>query len=151
MAFDPKKVGSALYPEAFGVLALIVAKLGAKYIDETYALTEVFRRSSDYVEAAALAIPGYLIATDKAAKEAKAVLYTNIGFMGQRLGDWAYGETIGKKAKVAKNRRLAGKPGDKGRDVLSEAEKILIAESRSRAVNNPAALARTGAPGYTEI
>ncbi|GAI49952.1 unnamed protein product, partial [marine sediment metagenome] len=101
----------------------------------TYALSGVFRRTSDYVEAAAVAIPGYLIATgSKATDEAKAVLYTEIGFMGQRLGDWAYGETIGKRAKVAKNRRLAtkSKPGN----VLSEAEKVAaLADAEARATN----------------
>lgn len=153
MTFDPGKIGSALWPEAGGVALFIVAKLGARYIDETYALSGVFRRTSDYVEAAAVAIPGYLIATDsKAINEAKAVLYTQIGFMGQRLGNFAYGETIGKRAEVAKNRRLAK---NKGGNVLSEAEKVVaLAEAaRAREFNNPAALAlaRTGAPGYTEI
>ena len=153
MGFDVGKVGSAMWPEAGGVALFILAKLGTRYIDETYALTGVFRRTSDYVEAAGGLIPAYLIATgSKATDEAKAVLYTEIGFMGQRLGDWAYGETIGKKAKVAKNRRLATKQ-NKGTDVLSQAEKILIAESRAREVNNPAALAKTpaGVGSYTEI
>lgn len=127
MAFDAGKVGSALWPEAGGVLAFILAKLGARYIDETYALTGIFRRTSDFVEAAALAIPGYLIATgSKATNEAKAVLYTEIGFLGQRLGDAGYDRFA--VTKSVKSRRL----GNKGVNVLSEAEKILIAESRGR-------------------
>lgn len=140
MGFDVGKVGSALWPEAAGVLAFIVSKLGARYIDETYALTGVFRRTSDYVEAAAIGIPGYLIATgSKATDEAKAVLYTEIGFLGQRLGDAGYTRTVGKKAKVAKNRRLAEKQGA-GSQQLSDAERHLLEDVRQRR------LAETQAP-----
>ena len=132
--FDAGKVGSALWPEGGGVALFILAKLGSRYIDETYALSGVFRRTSDYVEAAGALIPGYLIATgSKATDEAKAVLYTEVGFLGQRLGDWAYGQTVGKKAKVAKNRRLAEKKGGGDKPQLSEAEKLRLEEARLRA------------------
>ena len=131
--FDAGKVGSAIWPEAGAVAILVVAKLGTRYIDETYDLSGIFRRTGDYLEAAALGIPAYMIATDsKATDEAKAVLYTTLGFMGQRLGDWAYGETIGKKAKVAKNRRLAEKGKKGGDQQLTEAERLLLEDVRQR-------------------
>lgn len=146
MDFDVKRVGSALLPEALGVLGFVVAKMGARYIDETYELTGAFRRTSDYVEAAAVLIPGYLIATDSpATNSAKAVLYTEIGFLGQRGGDAAY-------KKVVTARRLGNK--GKGGNVLNEAEKVAalaeaqLVKERSLVLRDKPA---TSLAGYTEI
>ncbi|MBA7680613.1 hypothetical protein ES703_88934 [subsurface metagenome] len=124
MAFDPGKVVTVMWPELAGILALFAVKSGAKYIDESYGLTKLFRKTEHYVDSTAVAVPLYLIATgSKATEESKAVLFAMTGVVGQRIANKAYSKIP--VTKSVKNRRLAEKQGG-GTKQLTEAERRLL-------------------------
>ena len=132
MAFDVGKVGNSLWPEVGGIAALFGAKMVARYVDETYALTKVMRRSQDYVDLAAVGIPVYLIGTgSKATESSEAVLFAMSGIFGQRLADNIYTRTVRKGAKQISNRKLAGNPNA----AIAQAEQAkAIAQARQNAL-----------------
>jgi len=149
MNFDVGKVTQSLWPEVGGVMALFGAKAVARYVDETYALTKIGRRTQDYVDAAAVVIPTYLIGTgSKATESSEAVLFTMAGIYGQRLADGIYGKVIGKKA--IGHGKIKGNPGG---GVIGQAERAKqIAQANANALvlatrtKQPAAVG-----GYTEF
>lgn len=134
MDFSAKEAGDSIWPEIGGVAILLAVKAGARYFKEANALTG-WKNPEYYVDAAGVGIPLYLIGTGKAVEESKAVMWAEVGVLGQRGAQYAYDRTIGKSAKRAGRTRL----GNPGGGVIDQAER---ARQIAQANANALALAR---------
>jgi len=146
--FKPGAIWDAVYPEAFGVLAYLGTKMGARYIKERQALTG-WKNPEYYVDGAALAVPAALIGLSKAVQESKAVLYAATGVVGEKLAQKAYDRTIGKNAKKIGRGKIKGTPRNPGQlSAVEQAAQIAAAQERAIAlrIKQPASVG-----SYTEF
>lgn len=147
--FKPVKIWDAVYPEAFGVLAYLGTKMGARWLKERQAYTG-WKNPEYYVDGSALAIPAALIAMGKAPEESKAVLYAATGVVGEKLAQKAYDKTIGKGAKKIGRGKIRNKGNPGNLNAVEQAKQIAAQRETALALANQGR-SRVAIGSYTEI